>query len=249
MRKKMLYFLLVFIGILTLVSILLGMLEKKIRKNEFSIFSFTQNVQNALTQNPESQNVNTPIVEVFAYSKIPSSILENMIGNSIPDKSVVDTTELSYLTITYWGFDEKTHIGEMIVHKDLAQEVLDIFEEVYDQKYPIEKMKLIDEYNANDETSMAANNTSAFCYRTVANTNKLSKHSLGKAIDVNPLYNPYVVDTSIMPVNSESYIDRSIVQKGMIQKGDALYTAFTKRGWTWGGNWITQKDYQHFEKK
>lgn len=244
----MLYFLLFLIGILILVSILLGILEKNIRKNEFSIFSFTQNVQNALTRNLEFQNVNTPTVEVFAYTKIPSSILEKMIGNSIPDKSVVDTAELSYLTITYWGFDEKTHIGEMIVHKDLAQEVLDIFEEIYDKKYPIEKIKLIDEYNASDETSMAANNTSAFCYRTVANTNKLSKHSLGKAIDVNPLYNPYVVDTSIMPINSEQYIDRSIVQKGMIQKDDALYTAFTKRGWTWGGNWITQKDYQHFEK-
>ncbi len=137
----------------------------------------------------------------------------------------------------------------MIVHTGLAQEVLDIFVEVYDQQYPIEKMKLIDEYGANDELSMADNNTSAFCYRAVANTNKLSKHSTGRAIDINPLYNPYVVKNAVLPVNSESYLDRELSQKGMIHQGDALYNAFIKRGWTWGGNWATQKDYQHFDKR
>lgn len=188
------------------------------------------------------------ISEIYTSSEIPNNILEKMIGKSIPVNAKIDIKQLSYLRITYWGFDEKVHIGEMIVNRFLSQEVLDIFKEVYDKKYPIEKMKLIDEYQANDEKSMSDNNTSAFCYRVIANTDTLSKHSLGKAIDVNPLYNPYVVRTSISPAKGKKYANRDIITKGMIIKGDALYNAFIKRGWSWGGNWTNVKDYQHFEK-
>ncbi len=155
---------------------------------------------------------------------------------------------LSYLQVTYWGFDDKSHIGEMIVNKKLANEILDIFKEVYEKKYPIEKIKLIDEYGADDEKSMSDNNTSCFCYRVIANTNKLSKHSLGASIDVNPLYNPYIVGNNISPANSTPYTDRTIYKKGMITKGDDLYNAFISRGWNWGGEWKGKKDYQHFEK-
>lgn len=208
---------------------------------------------NIINTNPIKQNLmkegnNLKPKDVFTCSKIPNNIFKKMIGNSIPNKDKIDINGLSYLKITYFGFDEKTHIGEMIVNKDVAQEVLDIFQEVYDNKYPIEKIQLIDEYNANDEKSMEDNNTSAFCYRTIANTNKLSIHSLGKAIDVNPLYNPCVVKNSVFPAKGKQYANRSIVRKGTIQKGDVLYNAFLKRGWTWGGNWRTKKDYQHFEK-
>lgn len=173
-----------------------------------------------------------------------------MIGNSIPEKekNKVNIEALSYLKITYWGFDEKTHIGEMIVNKKLAKEVLDIFKEIYEKKYPIEKIKLIDEYDANDENSMKNNNTSAFCYRKIANTGKVSKHSLGTAIDINPLYNPYIVGNNISPVNASKYVDRTINKKGIIKRKDDLYNAFIKRGWTWGGEWKGKKDYQHFEK-
>ena len=107
---------------------------------------------------------NTQIESVFISSDIPQNIYEKMIGNSIPENSVenVDISKLSYLKIAYWGFDDKSHIGEMIVNKVVAQEVLDIFKEVYEKKYPIEKIKLIDEYGADDEKSMEDNNTSAF---------------------------------------------------------------------------------------
>ena len=195
-----------------------------------------------------SSNLCDKCEEVFTCSNIPENILNKMIGNSIPNNSKVNIETLSYLKITYWGFDEKSHIGEMIVNKDLAYEVLDIFKEVYDKRYPIEKMKLIDEYGANDEKSMSDNNTSCFCYRVVANTNTLSKHSLGKSIDINPLYNPYIVKNNISPANSSKYANRNINEKGMIKKGDNLYNAFIKRGWSWGGNWKGKKDYQHFEK-
>lgn len=187
---------------------------------------------------------------IFTSSPIPENVYQKMIGNSIPitSKDKVKIEDLSYLKITYWGFDEESHIGEMIVSKKVAGEVLDIFKEVYEKKYPIEKIKLIDEYKADDEKSMEDNNSSAFCYRKIANTNKLSKHSLGTAIDINPFYNPYIVGKRISPVSASIYANRKIVKKGTIAKGDALYNAFIKRGWTWGGEWKEKKDYQHFEK-
>ncbi len=187
---------------------------------------------------------------VFESNSIPSNILSKMIGNSIPEeyKNEVNINKLAYLKITYLGFDEKTHIGELIVNRKIADEVLDIFKEIYYSKYQIEKIKLIDEYEADDEKSMEDNNTSAFCYRKIANTNSLSNHSKGTAIDINPMYNPYITKSSILPVNAEEYVNRSNTQKGTIQKGDAVYNAFIKRGWTWGGEWKGIKDYQHFEK-
>ncbi len=198
------------------------------------------------------KEVETNVSEIiFESYEIPDYIVTKMIGNSIPISNIeeIDIKDLSYLQITYWGFDEKSHIGEMIVNKKVAQEILDIFKEVYENKYPIEKIRLIDEYGANDEESMQDNNTSAFCYRVVKNSKKLSNHSLGIAIDVNPLYNPYIDGKRIEPANAGIYKDRNINVKGLIKKGDALYNAFIKRGWTWGGNWKTKKDYQHFEKE
>ena len=177
---------------------------------------------------------NTQIDSVFISSDIPQNIYEKMIGNSIPENSVenVDISKLSYLKIAYWGFDDKSHIGEMIVNKVVAQEVLDIF----------------NEYGADDEKSMEDNNTSAFCYRKISNTNKLSNHSLGMSIDINPLYNPYVTKNYILPTNANIYFNRNIDVKGIIKKEDDLYNAFIKRGWKWGGEWKNKKDYQHFEK-
>ena len=198
------------------------------------------------------KEVETNVSEViFESYEIPDYILTKMIGNSIPISNIeaIDVKNLAYLQITYWGFDEKSHVGEMIVNKKVAQEVLDIFKEVYENKYPIEKIRLIDEYGANDEESMQDNNTSAFCYRVVKNSKKLSNHSLGIAIDINPLYNPYIDGKRIEPANAVIYKDRNINVKGIIKKGDTLYNAFIKRGWQWGGNWKTKKDYQHFERE
>ena len=185
---------------------------------------------------------------VFKAQDIPQHIYDKMIGNSIPNKDLVDINTLSYLTITYYGYDDKSHIGEMIVNKEVSSEVLDIFKELYENKFPIEKMRLIDEYNANDDLSMKDNNTSAFNYRVVEGSSVLSNHSKGLAIDINPLINPMVKNGEVSPKEGEKYKDRNINAKGMITKGDVCYEAFTKRGWTWGGDWNSLKDYQHFEK-
>lgn len=116
---------------------------------------------------------------VFISREIPDDIYENMIGKSIPTEYVskVDKTSLSYLQLSYIGFDSNSHVGEMIVNSKVADEVLDIFKKLYEIKYPIEKIKLIDEYSADDEASMSDNNTSCFCYRVVSGTSRLSNHS------------------------------------------------------------------------
>ena len=226
-------------------------LPTKLENNNLSntnVILDNENISEEETSVSSSDKVNA---DVFESSNIPDEILQKMIGNSIPEKSKnkVDISNLSYLKITYFGFDNESHIGEMIVNKKLASEVLDIFKEVYEKKYPIEKIRLIDVYGADDELSMQDNNTSAFCYRVVANTSSLSNHSYGNSIDVNPLYNPYISGKIISPNNAKEYVDRTINKIGVIKKGDDLYNAFISRGWTWGGEWKNKKDYQHFEKE
>jgi hypothetical protein len=161
----------------------------------------------------------------------------------------IAVSELRYLQIPFFGFDDQEHTGELLVHQSVAEEVEEIFHEIFCARFPIEKMRLIENYNWDDNASMEDNNSSAFCYRiAVAKPGILSQHSFGLAIDVNPLYNPYVKKELILPVSGKRYADRSTYIKGMIMPGDPCHRAFCKRGWTWGGSWPDRQDYQHFEK-
>ena len=185
----------------------------------------------------------------FEYRPIDKEIEMIIKGVSWKQNNTVKIDDLCYVKVTYWGFDEKTHIGELIVNKEIGKEVTEIFKELYAAKFPIMKMKLIDEYDAIDSKSMADNNTSAFCYREVdGKPGKLSKHSYGIAIDINPVQNPYVYKDKVSPESGRDYLDRGKLSKGMIVANDVCYKAFTSRGWTWGGNWKNEKDYQHFQK-
>lgn len=212
-----------------------------------------KNTDNQFVDSIIATEVNTQEKEneepTFSYSEIPKSIKIKMINKSMPENEPTSFDQLSYLKLTYYGFDKKYHLGEMIVNKKVAAEVVDIFRELYESKYPIEKMNLIDEYNANDDVSMKDNNSSSFCYRTIANTNVISNHGKGVAIDINPLYNPHINTSTnkVSPETAYEYIDRDRQIKGMIIENDACYNAFIKRGWTWGGSW-RNPDYQHFEK-
>jgi hypothetical protein len=191
---------------------------------------------------------------------VPEEVKKKITGVSYKSECI-DIKNLSFLKIIHWGFDEKLHLGEMIVNKKVANEVVDIFTDLLKAKYAIEKIKLIDEYNANDDKSMEDNNSSALCCRPVTGQEKMknptwSLHSYGTAIDINPKQNPYIKPkvNLILPKNAAEYIDRSKVRKGMIIKDDVCYTAFTKRGWTWGGDWDIHDakgriDLQHFQKE
>jgi poly-gamma-glutamate synthesis protein (capsule biosynthesis protein) len=163
----------------------------------------------------------------------------------------VPLKDLRYLRLPYVGFDGRVRSGEMVVHKDFAEEVTEVFERLYDTRWPIRRMRLVDDYWGDDERSMAANNTSGYNCRRVAGSHAWSAHAYGAAIDINPVQNPYVIGSSVWPPAGRRFvaIDRSgltRVPPGVIRAGDVVVQSFTRIGWEWGGEWSTSKDYQHF---
>jgi D-alanyl-D-alanine carboxypeptidase len=162
----------------------------------------------------------------------------------------LDPRHLRRVEVNYIGFDGKTHRGDLIVHEDLAAEVVAIFEQLLQLRYPIEKIRPVDNYPAaDDELSMEDNNTSAFNCRHIPGTGHWSQHAFGRAIDLNPLLNPYIDRTgAFQPKNAAPYLDRNRTDPGVLHAGDAAVRIFTDRGWRWGGDWRTPIDYQHFER-
>jgi hypothetical protein len=160
----------------------------------------------------------------------------------------VPTEDLRLLTIDHWGFDGAVRRGEMIVHADEAASLVQVLAVLFAGRFPIERMKLVDAYGGNDDRSMAANNTSAFnCRAATGNPGVWSEHSYGRAIDINPVQNPYVTaDGTVLPPAGSAYTNRSEVADGMIGPGDVVVRAFAAIGWEWGGDWSGIKDYQHF---
>lgn len=189
----------------------------------------------------------------FYIKPIPNDIFEKMQGKSYKENCTVPREELRYLHILHVGFDNNTHGGELIVNKRIAEDVLDIFKELYKAGYQIEKVRLIDEYNAQDELSMRDNNSSAFNFRYISYSTTLSKHAMGLAVDINTLYNPYIKQVdgrlNIEPANAVQYVDRNRQFPHKIDHDDLCYKLFTKYGFEWGGDWEDSKDYQHFEIK
>ena len=233
---------------------------------------------------PENNDTQTsPVVpdsrivyqEGFYYEELTDEVKERITGISYPvSKSessnpavpalnlleddvtpAVSYDDLRYLSVLYYDFNGEVQTGELICNKGIVQDFVEIFYELYQNEYQIEKIRLIDEYQGDDTASMADNNTSCFNYRVVDGTSSLSKHALGCAIDINPFYNPYVVfnrngsgETYISPPGSEIYADRSKDFPYKIDENDLCYKLFHEHGFVWGGEWNSCKDYQHFQK-
>jgi hypothetical protein len=157
---------------------------------------------------------------------------------------------LRRVEVNYIGFDGMTHRGALIVNEDLAAAVVAIFEQLLQLRYPIEKMRTVENYpGADDELSMEDNNTSAFNCRDIPGTGRWSLHAFGRAIDLNPRLNPYIDRTgAFQPKNAAPYLDRNRTDAGLLHAGDPVVRVFTDRGWHWGGYWRTPIDYQHFER-
>lgn len=162
----------------------------------------------------------------------------------------VQKSNLAYVHIDHWDAQEKIKTGEMVVHVDVVKDVGEIFGRLFQVKYPIEKMRLVDCYDADDDRSMEDNNTSAFCSRAITDRpGKFSVHSYGRAIDINPLQNPYIRmkedgSSVVYPKNTP----QKFIANPTIQKGDICQSIFESYGWAWGGDWNNPKDYQHFQK-
>lgn len=161
--------------------------------------------------------------------------------------SCPDFDTLALLLIPYYGFDGNTHQGEMIVTHSVASDVLKVFQHLYAEQFPIERMGRLDKYKGDDRASMAANNTSAFSCRLRTDGNSLSEHSYGTAIDINPKQNPFVKGTTVLPPDGKGFLDRSELRPGMVEQG-SVRAAFQSIGWSWGGDWKDHKDYQHFSQ-
>lgn len=192
------------------------------------------------------------VSQEFKQMPIPDEVWARMQGKSVPENCTVAREELRYLRLSHYDKEGKTQVGEMICNKRIAADVVSIFRELYKEKYVIERMQLIDDFDADDVRSMEANNTSCFCFRIMTGSKKaLSRHAYGMAIDINPLYNPYVRGSVVSPPSGSRYAHKRSSRKDIpmkIDRSDLCYKLFTKHGFTWGGAWRSLQDYQHFEK-
>lgn len=190
----------------------------------------------------------------FFSAPLSDEVFARIDGRSFKRGGRISREQLRHVRVLHHTPEGGVCYGELICNRRIADDLVEIFRALYDQRYPIGRMVLIDEYGASDRLSMEANNTSAFNYREIRNTGRLSNHSYGMAVDVNPLYNPCVIrrkngTTAVDPEKGRPYADRTKSFPMKIDRGDACYKEFVKRGFEWGGSWHSLKDYQHFEKK
>ena len=195
--------------------------------------------------------------EGFNSAVLPNYIREKMLGSSFPEEPNRDISmeELRYVRVLHYDFAGKIQEGELVVNQKIAWQTMRAFYQLYKMEYPIQSVRLVDDYEADDELSMEANNSSAFNYRKVAGREELSKHALGLAIDINPVMNPYVREGEYFPANATEYLERDADKctgkhrDKMIHRGDLAYRIFRRNGFEWGGDWNHAKDYQHFVAK
>lgn len=159
----------------------------------------------------------------------------------------VQLSDLRFLTLSYHGFDGRRHTGELVVSAAVADDVLTVFRKLYDQKFPIRSMRLVDDFDGSDDASMEADNTSAFNCRRITGGSSWSEHSYGDAVDINPRENPYLSGDSILPPAGAKFADR-LNAPGVIHPGDLVVRAFAAIGWSWGGSWSSPVDLQHFSR-
>lgn len=199
-----------------------------------------------------------PFLKVFGTERffkvmpVSESLMSLMQGCSFKDERIVKWDELRYLQVLHKDTEGNSIVGELVCNASIADDLMVIFKELYQAGYPIEKMRLIEYYDGDDEASMLDNNTSCFNQRSITAGGRVSKHSYGLAMDINPRYNPYYKMKAsgkavVRPEGSEAYLDRTEVSPYMIRKGDLCYRLFKQHGFQWGGDWASGKDYQHFE--
>lgn len=174
---------------------------------------------------------------------IPESVLAR--SSWVADCPVA-VEELSYLTMTHWGFDQRFHTGEMIVRSDVADDVVTVFRRLHESRFPIEQMRVVTKEEIDAHPTGDWNDTTSFVCRPAVGSSSWSQHALGTGIDVNPFHNPYLKGDLVLPELASAYTDRDDIRVGMITEGDVVTEAFAEIGWGWGGHWSSLKDWMHF---
>lgn len=188
----------------------------------------------------------TPVADTFsaAITEVPPEVLAR---STWREGCPVDVGDLRYVTLTYWGFDDRPHRGELIVHTDAAAALVEVFERLYDARFPIEEMRVVAAADLDAPATGDGNNTTAFTCRPVTgSTSTWSQHAYGLAVDVNPFHNPYVNGDVVVPELASAYLDRDDIRPGMVVEGDVVTDAFDAIAWGWGGRWSSLEDWQHF---
>jgi hypothetical protein len=197
-------------------------------------------------------SASTPFSPAFSFSseRISPEVRGRIVGVSWHKGCPVPLADLRYLRVRYWTFKGGRQTGELIVHRDAVEAIRQAFSRLFDAEFPIRRMRLVDDFKGDDFASIEADNTSAFNCRQRTGGGGWSEHAMGRAIDVNPIENPYVYpDGTTSHRASRKYLDRSRVRPGMATKNGVLVRAFRKAGWGWGGSWTAPRDYQHFSAK
>jgi hypothetical protein len=203
------------------------------------------------TSPPPPPPPTVPVRDLPAWTghaeEISAELAARMTGVSWHDGCPVPISDLRLLRLDHVGFDGHRHRGQLVVHADAAAAVLGAFRRMYDARFPIERVTLVDEAGGSDDAAMAANLTTAFNCRSVTGGTGWSEHAMGRAIDINPVQNPYISSRgTVLPPAGAAHVDRSVPAIGLIVEGGPAVAAFDSVGWHWGGRWRTIKDYQHF---
>jgi hypothetical protein len=192
----------------------------------------------------------TPPVGTVAptFAASASAVTVADLGASWREGCPVGPEQLRRVTLSYWDFDGRPQTGVLVVHANVAEAVTGVFRSLFEQRFPIRRMEPVDRFGASDDASMAADNTSGFNCRLAvgAGPQQWSVHAFGRAIDVNPVENPYVLGNEALPPAGAAFVDRRDVRPGMAVAGGPLVEAFAAAGWQWGGRWTGSPDYQHF---
>lgn len=225
--------------IVFLLVMISGCREKEIK----NVSDNSTKEENTTEENITVENMDTD----FYKMDITDDIFDRINGISFKENDLIKREDLCLVKIKHFNFLGQVIDGELIVNKDISDDVIYIFKELYKAKYPVEKVSLVDNYAADDNLSMEDNNTSAFNFRYISGTKTLSKHAYGRAIDINPKYNPCISISNGLSIMEPA--NGIMDTEYMIRKNDLCYNLFTERGFEWGGDWENPKDYQHFEKK
>lgn len=204
--------------------------------------SSTTSTTTSAAQAPVSSSTTT---DTSYRSSVEAVSVEELGTSYTPGRGCAEPAALRAVNVRHWGDEGTVHEGRIIVAATQAEAVETIFGDLFAARFPITSIIPVDRFDADDQASMRANNTSGYNCRTVAGTTKLSNHALGLAIDVNPLVNPYVKGSVVDPPEGTAWADRSADHPGMIRDGDVAVQAFARHGWAWGGHW-SSPDYQHF---
>ncbi|MEZ0166067.1 M15 family metallopeptidase [Kineococcus sp. LSe6-4] len=187
--------------------------------------------------------VRTPLAPSFTSSVAPVTAAE--LSASWRPGCPVPPERLRTVTVSFVDFAGAPSTGRLVVHADVADAVVAVFARLYSQRFPIARMEPVEAFGGSDDASMAADNTSAFNCRSTTGGTGFSEHSYGTAIDLNPVENPYVKGTTVLPAAGRTFVERR-PGRGVVLAGDPVVQAFADHGFSWGGDWTSLKDYQHF---